>query len=96
MGRIHEIETPEEYYKQKIAVCSRDVSSCVLDLQQSQRCLERFNGGTERFWKERVAMDYKKLRRSRESLTMLKVRLTQVIIGDGNIVEPKIWKNVRN
>ena len=94
MGRISEVETDEEHYEKKIVVCLRYISSCAIDLQQSQRCLERFNGGTERFWEERVAIDEKKLRRSRDNLIMLKARLTQV--RDGSIIETKICKNVRN
>ena len=94
MGRISQVETDEEHYKKKIAVCLRDISSYEIDLQQSQRCLERFNGGTELFWKEHVAIDEKKLRMSRDNLIMLKARLTQV--RDGSIIETKIWKNVRN
>ena len=81
MGRIFKVETTKEYYEQKIVLCSRDISECELDLAQNERCLDKCdNAGTEH-WEICVAIDEEKLRKSREYLTFLRMRLKEANNG---------------
>ena len=82
MGRIFEVETAEEYYEQKIAVCLRDISACELDLQQSRKCLSKCdNGGTEHL-ETCVGVHREELRKSRERLERLKTGLKKMNIRE--------------
>lgn len=83
MGRISEIETPEEHYRREIAMCLCDISVCEFDLQQSQRCLDRCGDDGTSHWEICVAIHEEELKKNKKYLERLTMGLEKINIKEG-------------